>query len=73
VFGILATFPDDPWSAVCSAASLGGDSDTVAAMAGAIGGALHGTAGFPAEARETVATVNSLDLEPVADRLLAFR
>ena len=73
VFGILATFPDDPWSAVCSAASLGGDSDTVAAMAGAIGGALHGTAGFPAEARETVATVNSLDLEPVADRLLEFR
>ena len=73
VFGILATFPDDPWSAVCAAASLGGDSDTVAAMAGAIGGALHGTAGYPAEARETVATVNSLDLEPVADRLLAFR
>ena len=73
VFGILATFPDDPWSAVCSAASLGGDSDTVAAMAGAIGGALHGTAGFPAGARETVATVNSLDLEPVADRLLEFR
>ena len=73
VFGILTTFPDDPWGAVCSAASLGGDSDTVAAMAGAIGGALHGTAGYPAEARETVATVNSLDLEPVADRLLAFR
>lgn len=73
VFGILAIFPDDPWSAVCSAASLGGDSDTVAAMAGAIGGALHGTAGFPAEVRETVATVNLLDLEPVAERLLAFR
>jgi len=72
-FGILATFPDDPWGAVCSAASLGGDSDTVAAMAGAIGGALQGTAGFPAEARETVAAVNSLDLETVADRLLAFR
>ena len=73
VFGILATFPDDPWSAVCSAASLGGDSDTVAAMAGAIGGALHGTAGFPTESRETVAAVNSLDLETVADRLLTFR
>ena len=72
-FGILATFPDDPWSAVCSAASLGGDSDTVAAMAGAIGGALQGTAGFPAAARETVAAVNSLELETVADRLLAFR
>lgn len=72
VFGILATFPDDPWSAVCSAASLGGDSDTVAAMAGAIGGAArHGW--LPGRGEETVATVNSLDLEPVADRLLAFR
>ena len=73
VFGILATFPDDPWSAVCSAASLGGDSDTIAAMAGAIGGALQGTSGFPADARETVAAVNSLKLETVADRLLTFR
>ncbi len=72
-FGILATFPDDPWQAVCAAASLGGDSDTVAAMAGAIGGAVCGTSGFPVEARETVSAVNSLDLESVAERLLALR
>jgi ADP-ribosylglycohydrolase len=72
-FGILATFPDDPWRAVCAAASLGGDSDTVAAMAGAIGGAVFGTAGFPPDARDPVAAVNSLDLETVADGLLALR
>ena len=72
-FGILAVFPDDPWQAVCAAASLGGDSDTVAAMVGAIGGAVYGTSGFPEEARETVSTVNSLDLESVAERLLALR
>jgi ADP-ribosylglycohydrolase len=72
-FGILATFPDDPWRAVCAAASLGGDSDTVAAMAGAIGRAVFGTTGFPAKARQTVITVNSLDLETVADGLLALR
>ena len=72
-FGILATFPDDPWRAVCAAASLGGDSDTVAAMTGAIGGALLGTAGFPLRARETVSAVNGLDLESIADNVLTFR
>ena len=42
-------------------------------MVGAIGGAVYGTSGFPEEARETVSTVNSLDLESVAERLLALR
>jgi ADP-ribosylglycohydrolase len=72
-FGILATFPDDPWLAVCAAASLGGDSDTIAAMAGAIGGSVHGVAAFPLAARNTVATVNGLDLETVAAALLELR
>ncbi len=72
-FGVLATFPGDPWSAVRAAASLGGDSDTVAAMAGAIGGAIHGVGAYPAQARDLVALVNHLDLERVADDLLALR
>jgi ADP-ribosylglycohydrolase len=72
-FGILAVFPDDPWLAVCAAATLGGDSDTVAAMAGAIGGAVHGAGAFPAGSRETVTRVNGLRLEDVADELLALR
>jgi ADP-ribosylglycohydrolase len=72
-FGILSLFPGDPWSACLAAASLGGDSDTVAAMVGAMGGALYGVDVFPAEARSTVADVNSLDLAPVADELLALR
>ena len=72
-FGLLATFPDDPWRAACAAATLGGDSDTIAALAGAIGGALRGTTAFPRQAREMVVAVNVLDLEAVADSLLAFR
>jgi ADP-ribosylglycohydrolase len=72
-FGILATFPTEPWRATLAAASLGGDSDTVAAMVGAIGGAVHGRDAFPAEARRTVATVNGLELGSVADQLLALR
>lgn len=72
-FGILATFPGDPWSAVTAAASLGGDSDTVAAMVGAIGGAVYGSAAYPDAARDIVRRVNGLELESVADALLQLR
>jgi ADP-ribosylglycohydrolase len=63
----------DPFDALCAAASLGGDTDTVAAMAGAVLGAVHGAEAFPAEARRIVQQVNNLDLEPIARRLLALR
>ncbi|WP_372593200.1 ADP-ribosylglycohydrolase family protein, partial [Actinotalea sp.] len=72
-FAVLALWPDDPWRACLAAAGLGGDSDTIAAMAGAIAGACHGTAGFPAEALRTIREVNHLDLDGVADALLALR
>ena len=72
-FAVLALYPHDPWRACLAAASLGGDSDTIAAMAGAVAGAVHGAGGFPAEAITTVQRVNALDLEPVAAGLLALR
>ncbi len=72
-FGILATFPGDPWSAMCAAATLGGDSDTIAALIGAIGGALGGARALPADAVERVLEVNSLELGRIVDDLLALR
>jgi len=72
-FGVLALHPDDPWVACLAAASLGGDCDTIAAMAGAIGGACHGVSALPAAAVERVRVVNDLDLEGPARRLLALR
>jgi ADP-ribosylglycohydrolase len=72
-FGILRLFPGDPWEACLAAASLGGDSDTVAAMVGAMAGAVYGVDAIPAAARRIVARVNDLDLETVADGLLALR
>ncbi len=72
-FAVVATFPDDPWQAVCAAAGLGGDSDTVAAMVGAMAGARHGAQAFPSQAIELVETVNHLDLEQVATQLLELR
>ena len=72
-FGLLRLFPGDPWEACLAAASLGGDSDTVAAMAGAMGGAVYGVDAFPEEARRIVNRVNGLDLDAVVDGLLALR
>jgi ADP-ribosylglycohydrolase len=72
-FGVLRLFPGDPWEACLAAASLGGDSDTVAAMVGAMGGAIYGVDALPEPARRIVARVNGLDLETVADGLLALR
>jgi ADP-ribosylglycohydrolase len=71
-FAVAAAVPD-PWLACRVAASLGGDCDTIAAMAGAICGACHGAGAFPAGARDTVAQVNGLDFGPLAGDLLAIR
>ncbi|MEO5921353.1 MAG: ADP-ribosylglycohydrolase family protein [Pseudolysinimonas sp.] len=70
-FGFLAIAQGDGWTATKLAAAAGGDTDTIAAIAGAIAGAC-GSA-FPDEAIATVIAVNSLDLEPVVDGLLALR
>jgi ADP-ribosylglycohydrolase len=72
-FAVLAAVPGDPWLACRAAASLGGDCDTIAAMAGAIAGACHGVDAFPEGVRGTVARVNHLRLDEIADDLLALR
>ncbi|QDC26557.1 ADP-ribosylglycohydrolase family protein [Georgenia yuyongxinii] len=64
----------DPWLVCRLGASLGGDSDTIAAMAGAVSGALGGVDALPAAAREQVAAANpGLALDALADDLLALR
>ncbi|NIH79226.1 ADP-ribosylglycohydrolase family protein [Amycolatopsis viridis] len=71
-FAVLA-HADDPWHACCTAASLGGDTDTIAAMAGAIAGACTGAGAFPEDAVRTVTEVNDLPLPELADGLLELR
>jgi ADP-ribosylglycohydrolase len=63
----------DPLAALVMAAGLGGDTDTMAAICGAVLGARHGVAGLPADLLDTVIRVNRLDLGPIADELLALR
>jgi ADP-ribosylglycohydrolase len=71
-FAVLAAVPDDPWQASLLAASLGGDGDTIAAIAGAVAGACHGVAAFPAQALAVV-DAHGLGLAALADDLYALR
>jgi ADP-ribosylglycohydrolase len=61
------------WHGCLLAASLGGDSDTIAAITGAIAGACQGIGAFPKDALDVVKTVNNLDLEPLCEQLLLLR
>jgi ADP-ribosylglycohydrolase len=71
-FAVLRAVPGDPWRACLLAASLGGDTDTIAAMAGAISGACHGLAAFPPDAVRVI-DAHGLGLADLADCLLALR
>ena len=71
-FAVLAAVPEDPWRAARLAASLGGDCDTIAAMAGAIAGACHGAGSFPPEAIAVI-DAQGLGLAALAGELLALR
>jgi ADP-ribosylglycohydrolase len=71
-FGILAVVPS-AWDAVCLAASAGGDTDTIAAIVGAVAGAADGMSAWPADIVQRVTQVNDLDLAPIASALLQLR
>jgi ADP-ribosylglycohydrolase len=72
-FALVEALGTDPLDALTLAAGLGGDTDTVAAMCGAVLGAHHGVTGLPADLLGTVCRVNRLDLAAVADGLLELR
>jgi ADP-ribosylglycohydrolase len=71
-FAVLSVVPGDPWQACLLAASLGGDTDTIAAIAGAIAGACHGESAFPVDAIATI-DAHGFALPALADALLALR
>jgi ADP-ribosylglycohydrolase len=69
----IASVSEDPWDTLCLAAGVGGDTDTIAAMAGAVLGAVHGFDAWPTNAVHTLTAVNALDLDTLADELLSLR
>ncbi|MGY2375389.1 ADP-ribosylglycohydrolase family protein [Pseudomonas sp. SDO524_S393] len=66
--GALSAF-----EALCLAASLGGDTDTIAAILGAMLGACLGMQCWPEAMIEQVKQVNGLDLQPLVQGLLELR
>lgn len=71
---IVAAYRDDPWGGVLAAAGLGGDSDTIAAMAGAVLGAIHGVEAFPIDEVAYLELANpTLGLRDLAQRLAELR
>ena len=72
-FAIARIADGDVWRACTGAVALGGDTDTIAAMAGAMVGACTGLARLPSDAVRKVRDVNHIDLEPIARGLLDLR
>jgi ADP-ribosylglycohydrolase len=70
-FGLLRIARGDLWSALLAAVNIGGDTDSIAAIAGAMGGATGGTLSGSAGTR--VMAANDLDLASVAFALVAIR
>jgi len=62
-----------PFDALCMAASLGGDTDTIAAILGAMLGASSGMSVWPVELIEQIRIVNALELSPLVEHLLSLR
>ncbi|WP_040161377.1 ADP-ribosylglycohydrolase family protein [Nigerium massiliense] len=71
---IASLFPADPWGACRYAASLGGDCDTIAAMAGAVVGAHNPVTSVPPHIRAELDAANpGLGLPDLVDGLLELR
>lgn len=69
VFGIFLFARDEPWLALRMGASIGGDTDTIAALAGSLCAARIGRHGIPAAIVTRVKEANGLDLEAYARRI----
>jgi ADP-ribosylglycohydrolase len=59
--------PDDYWETICTAIGVGGDTDTMAAIAGAISGARVGVAALPRELLEYLTDQGEWGADALAD------
>lgn len=68
-FGLVWLAKGDPVQAILMSTNLGGDTDTMGAIAGSICGAWKGAKAFPAEWIRTLEKVNHIELAPMAAEL----
>lgn len=67
---LFAYYEGDPMRVVKAVANLGGDADTIGAIAGSIAGAYKGIDAIPKELLTKIEKVNDLDLASMARRLV---
>ena len=71
--GIVELSEGDPMLCAQLCANLGGDTDTIGAMATAICGALSGISALPLAARQLIDQANRIDFGPYAEALAHYR
>ncbi|MCR4403341.1 MAG: ADP-ribosylglycohydrolase family protein [Firmicutes bacterium] len=71
--GLVVLYDGRPRAAIPAAASMGGDTDTLAAMVGALSGALGGIDALPPDWVTTVERMNDLNCEILAKQLIEAR
>lgn len=67
--GIFVAAGGDPLGSAVGGTNIGNDTDTIAAMAGALAGALRGVDAVPEAMRTTVVAANAEDIPQLADGL----
>jgi ADP-ribosylglycohydrolase len=72
-FAVLTAARGDPWAAAIMAANLGGDTDTIGAIAAGIAGACTGAAGLPADRLAALQGIDRAEVAELARGLLALR
>lgn len=70
--GVFVAAQGDPFETVVGGANIGNDSDTIAAMAGALAGALRGIGAVPPALFAIVKAANSQNIEGLATSLTAI-
>lgn len=71
--GLFVRAEGDPVRSALLAANLGGDTDTIGAIAGGVCGAFSGVAAIPMAYRDTLNEVNTLCIEPIAGKFVEYR
>ncbi|NQV16811.1 ADP-ribosylglycohydrolase family protein [bacterium] len=67
---LVVMYAGDPWQVIRAAANIGGDCDTVAAIAGSMAGAFSGADAFPDHVAPKIEQVNHLNLQDYAQRFV---